>query len=199
MSDNDSEEEPSIEEILASIRQIISDDDEEGLGDAPAEEEAAAEEPATEPEPEPEPEAEATPEPEPEPEPAPEPEPEPEPAADEGVLELTEEMQEAPDDKPMEIDLQDAASEPAEDTGDEEIITGQTAASTLGSMAKLSTSMPVSRSGKYRGYDGVTVEDIVRDALHPLLREWVDENLPDMVESLVQAELQKLSNRLKDD
>ena len=55
-------QEPSMEDILASIRRILSED---------AEEEGAKEEEAAEPEPQPEPE------PEPEPEAAPEPEPEP--------------------------------------------------------------------------------------------------------------------------
>ena len=40
MAENQSEEEPSIEEILASIRQIISDDDEDGDEVETAEEES---------------------------------------------------------------------------------------------------------------------------------------------------------------
>mgnify|MGYP000150267460 FL=1 len=60
MSAENSDQEPSIEEILASIRQIISDDDED-----------------------------STPAPEPVEEPAPEPEPVSEPE-DDDVLELTE-------------------------------------------------------------------------------------------------------------
>src|SRR5690606_13432466 len=79
--------EPTMEEILASIRRIISEDGADQQAAPPAEEEPAPP-PAMEPEPEPEPMM-AMPEPEPEPEPEaepafepepmPEPEPEPEP------------------------------------------------------------------------------------------------------------------------
>src|SRR5258708_7098365 len=90
MSEQTSQE-PTMEEILASIRRIISEDDapvEEGAEAAP---EAAAEEPAAEAtEPEPAPEAE------PDPVSAAEPEPvasEPEPAHEEEALELTDKVE----------------------------------------------------------------------------------------------------------
>lgn len=187
MSESESDQEPSIEEILASIRQIISDDDEESA----AAEEAVPEEPAAQEEPEPK----AAPEPEPEPEPAPAPAPKPQPA-EEDVLELTEEMQE-----PMpEIDLQDPEPEivpepPVDDTEDD-IISDTAKAAALGSLAKLVGGMPVSRA---KGYDGVTLEDIVRDLLHPMLREWTDANLPPMVERIVQKEIEKLARRAMDE
>jgi len=53
MSDEAEGQEPTMEEILASIRRIISEDDEEG-----GESEAATEEVVADPAPEPEPEAE---------------------------------------------------------------------------------------------------------------------------------------------
>ena len=94
MAQENAEQEPTMEEILASIRRIINEDDDEKPAEAAAAPQAA---PAPEParEPAPAPVAEADPEPEPEPdalelterveeafEPefvAPEPEPEPEP------------------------------------------------------------------------------------------------------------------------
>ena len=44
---------------------------------------------------------------------------------------------------------------------------------------------------------GVSIEDIVRDEIRPLLRVWVDENLPPMVERLLQDELEKISKRAR--
>jgi cell pole-organizing protein PopZ len=45
------------------------------------------------------------------------------------------------------------------------------------------------------GYDGEanTLEGVVRAMLKPLLREWLDANLPRMVEDAVQAEIRRLS------
>jgi cell pole-organizing protein PopZ len=40
-----------------------------------------------------------------------------------------------------------------------------------------------------------TLEDLVRDMLKPMLKEWLDANLPDMVERLVRAEIERVSRR----
>ena len=178
MSEN--EEEPSIEEILSSIRQIISDDDEEEA--APAQEAPPPEEHAPE-------------------------EPEEDLSADDDVLELTEDMQEEPEPEPepepeieeeeeeeIEIDLLD--SEPDDSALDDSIISDAAKAAALASMAKLAGNMPVSRRP---GYNGVTVEDIVRELLNPMLREWMDGNLSEIVEKIVQKEIAKLGRRAADD
>jgi cell pole-organizing protein PopZ len=42
---------------------------------------------------------------------------------------------------------------------------------------------------------GPTLEDIVRDEMRPLLRAWLDENLPPLVERLVRAEIERMVGR----
>lgn len=42
---------------------------------------------------------------------------------------------------------------------------------------------------------GKTVEDLVREMLRPVLVEWMDRNLPDMVEKLVEREIQRMARR----
>lgn len=42
-------------------------------------------------------------------------------------------------------------------------------------------------------HDPRTLEDIVREMLKPMLKTWLDENLPDMVERLVRAEIERVS------
>jgi cell pole-organizing protein PopZ len=49
-----------------------------------------------------------------------------------------------------------------------------------------------SEPGPALGAAGRTLEEIVRDALHPLLRAWLDAHLPDIVERLVQEEIHRL-------
>ena len=172
MSDNQPEaEEPSIEEILASIRQIISDDYEEAV-------------------------EEATPVVEEEPEVASEPE-------EEDVLELTDELE---DD--MEIDFIDTEEEEAAfaeeapepeprafDPTPSSILSDNAQAATMSSLSKLVGNVPLNR----RGYDGITLEDIVRELLNPMLRDWMDQNLPPMVERIVEKELKKLARRAMDE
>lgn len=39
----------------------------------------------------------------------------------------------------------------------------------------------------------ITLEDIVRDMLKPMLKDWLDDNLPPMVERLVRAEIERVA------
>jgi len=42
---------------------------------------------------------------------------------------------------------------------------------------------------------GPTIEDIVREELRPMLKSWLDANLPPLVEHLVRAEIERLVGR----
>lgn len=200
MSETDGQEEPTMEEILASIRRIISEDDEtpEGGEDAPDESDKAEEEPVEEPAEEPVEEvAEEVTE---EPEPAPEPEPE--------VLELTEEaeeevvMEEVAEEEPEpepekepepEPQAEEAAPDlpiddvdPAEE--DEILVSEGPALAAMGQFSALSDLLT-------KGYQGSgnTLEDLVRELLKPMLREWLDQNLPPVVERMVAKEIARLA------
>ncbi len=203
MSDTTQENDPSIEEILASIRQIISDDDEEE-GTTEGEEKPPAdvveEEPAPEAEPadeedvleltekvdDPEPVEPAT-----EPEQIVEPEPEEEPVMEEPIAEEPEEI---------EVDLSEPEDNaPTETTDipeglDTNILSQGAAAATLAGFTKIARDIQVNRT-----FDGITLEDIVRAQLEPLLKEWLDKNLPPMIEVLVEKELDKLSKKALND
>ena len=186
------QQEPSMEEILASIRRIISEDAAEPDPDEPPpppDEPLEPEEldmPAVEPEPEPVVALEVEDEPPP-PEESFSVEPPPlEPAAleaDDDILELTNVVDGPPP--------QPAGGFPSAgryDDGDSLISdrTADLAQSALarlnGSGARVQADMPIG--------DGRTVEDLVRELLKPMLREWLDANLPEIVERLVDREVQ---------
>ena len=46
-----------------------------------------------------------------------------------------------------------------------------------------------------RSDSSLTVEDLVRDAVRPLLRQWLDANLPPLVERLVREAVDKIAKR----
>lgn len=213
MADKTPDQEPSIEEILASIRQIISDDDDKDAGAAPAA--PAKKESAKS-------SAKAKPKPEPEPEPVPQ-----EPEEDEGdadVLELTEADAISVPDEPepeeldeteeeyIEVDLQDVEEETApveeeipvmptppvsQNEAEDSILSPETRKAAVFSMAKLAGNMPINRPSHAAA--SVTLEDIVREILNPMLRDWMDQNLPPMVERIVQKELEKLARQVMDE
>jgi cell pole-organizing protein PopZ len=162
-----------MEEILASIRRIISEDD------APAAEAAA--------EPE-EPVAEAAPEPElptvPEDE-------------DDGVLELTDKVETLGDldvyapaaaEEEPEPDVEaEAFAAPAYTPQPGEGLVGDpAAAAAAAAFGALSSSILMPK-------DGRTLEDVVRELLRPLLKQWLDANLPGIVEAQVKAEVERIS------
>jgi cell pole-organizing protein PopZ len=175
MSEAKGQSEPSMEEILASIRRIIAED-----GDAaPATNGAAA------------PLAEAEAEAEPDPVPLPEPE-------EDEVLELTEMVAEdgsvtslaksaieAPAPTPV------TAADPSPRTaGADRLVSPEAANATTAALSQLMARGP--REETLISVGGRTVEDLVRELLRPLLKSWLDDNLPPMVERLVQEEIARL-------
>lgn len=48
-------------------------------------------------------------------------------------------------------------------------------------------------------HNGITLEDIVRAELKPLLKDWLDQHLPSVIERLVQEELERVSRRVLED
>lgn len=42
---------------------------------------------------------------------------------------------------------------------------------------------------------GTSLEDLTRDVMRPIIKKWLDENLPDLVEELVAREIQRLSDK----
>ncbi len=46
-------------------------------------------------------------------------------------------------------------------------------------------------------FEGNTVEGLIRELLRPMLRQWMDQNLPTLVERLVEAEIERLARRGK--
>ena len=43
------------------------------------------------------------------------------------------------------------------------------------------------------GTPGMTLENVVRELLRPMLKDWLDENLPSVVEAMVEREIERLS------
>ena len=195
-------QEPTMEEILASIRRIISEDDAPAEG-APA---AAA------PEPEPEPEEDVSPammdvaseEQEPV-------------ASDDDVLELTD-TYEAPaaesigdlDVSPAEVDPfpVEAVSEsvfapepehPADTTslgaptGYDTLVGDSAAASAASAFAGLASSMKKSEPVEEFTPVGPTLDELTRSLLRPMLKAWLDANLPAIVEAQVRKEVERIA------
>ncbi len=172
--------EPSMEDILSSIKRIIAEDVETG-GAARARRRAASPMPA------------------------------PAPAADDleeddDVLELNEAVAEpapvaaapaaaepaAP--MPMSAPVAAAAAEPviakASMVPPEKIVSDETAEASRARLASLSKLVV-----KPEVTGGDTLEGLVREMLKPMLRDWLDANLPDLVEAMVAKEIARITGQ----
>lgn len=222
-----------MEEILASIRRIIADDD---SAKAPAAKPApapvaAVPKPAPPPAPAkpadasnsqddidalfasfdstPEPEEEPPPPPPPPPAPvavAPPPPPPPPPPPAEDVLELTDAMR-APAPAFHKIDAHSDVvfSEPS--GWDDEPAARPAARPIPSTYAEVPPDRPLMSSTTSAAVDSAfnalaqtvlvqnarTLEDLVREMLRPMLKAWLDDNLPQMVERMVRAEIERVS------
>jgi hypothetical protein len=173
--------EPSMEEILSSIKRIIAEE-----GDAPAGRRRPAARPAAPPV-------------------------DREHAADEEVLELIDPIppavafvapQAAPE--PVPVALARAGSSVSEPvlpepvamvppvSQSEPILSPVAADATRGALDSLSRLMIKPETNG----DG-TLEGLVRDMLRPMLREWLDAHLPDMVENMVAREIARISGQTR--
>lgn len=197
--------EPSMEEILASIRRIISEDEPaDGDGEAEAEPEAAAPEEAEAPEGEASEEAtkeeplELTEEvadeaPAAEAEAAEEPEPEPEPEPDMPEAEAPVELVAEEEDTPEVVE----EPEPPAAAGDT-LVEPDVAASASASIASIVGQLGAESAASPGGSMQRTLEEVVRDALMPELKSWLDRHLPGLVERIVREEIKKMVRRAED-
>ncbi len=184
MAEAAEQSEPTMEEILASIRKIIATETIPDPKPPPAEDileltDVVEEEPEPTqptPQPAPEPVVEAVIEPEvvvTEPEP---PMPEPEPPMPEPI---PEPIAEAPVDEPL--------------------VAPETTALAATSFAQLAEELEKQRISLAPhisvGNGQQTLENLVVEIMRPLLKEWLDQNLAVTVERLVQAEIERINRR----
>src|SRR5260370_18468898 len=73
----------------------------------------------------------------------------------------------------------------APDNGDRGLMSASTSAAVDSAFNTLAQTVLVQ--------NGRTLEDLVREMLRPMLKTWLDDNLPGMVERLVRAEIERVS------
>ena len=178
MAADEAQQEPTMEEILASIRKIISEDDEvEASPSAEVDEDDVLDlEPMED-----------------DFDLAPEPEPEPVMEDDFGEPDFESEDIVAVDDEPDDFDMPEpapeppkaAAPEPVVSDMDDKLIEDSVAGFAAGALGKLRGTMPISSD--------TTLDSLVKELLRPMLKEWLNENLQGIVEAKVEEEVKRIS------
>jgi len=181
---------PSMDDILASIRKIISDDEARSQTDPPPRRDAVAGSPV------PPPAAK-------------------EPAKADDVLLLTDLIED-----PVTPEVQPTSSQPtsiplsridpvsapempqSQHESSEPLLGSSVAGATTSAFERLNQavqdSVPpprASEAGPSVGHGGKTIEDLVKEMLRPMLKDWLDRNLPPIVERYVEREIVRLTRR----
>ncbi len=100
-------------------------------------------------------------------------------------------------DPPVQIDLQEAP--PMNMVSDDTLLSEKTADAAANEMAKLlAGNVAVERDEPGR-VGRLTLEDMARDLMRPLIKTWLDENLPRVIDRVVTRELEKLARRARDE
>ncbi len=189
-------QEPTMEEILASIRRIISEDDTPAAAAAP---EAAAPEAAAEADDVSPALMDETPS------------MQEEPAAEDDVLELTDRYEAPAAETIGDLDVLNAEPEPfptsfaepepepsaaperAAEPVYDSLVGDSAAASAASAFAGLAASFRQPEAMESSGGTGLTIEDLARALLRPMLKDWLDANLPGIVEAAVSKEVARIA------
>ncbi len=192
---------PSMDDILASIRRILSDEEKTAKPAAPPDDvfmldpsmmvedpSAPAPAPVAPPAPMPAPDAHAL--------------PVQEPAVHEVThVQRMDEEQAAPSRAPEPAGEPTITSEPVREAAPPgpaphaaDLVAPEAAAAAASAVSALMRTLVAERSASVqRG--GPTIEDVVREVIRPLLKDWLDAHLPALVERLVRAEIERVVGR----
>ena len=103
---------------------------------------------------------------------------------------------------PMDIrdsDMEDQQTSMQKNNGLEALVSDRAAGAATGALAKLTQA--VQRTPPELAIadeSGRSVEQFIEDMMRPMLRDWLDANLPPMIERIVQKEIQKIVRRAED-
>jgi cell pole-organizing protein PopZ len=94
----------------------------------------------------------------------------------------------------MEVRTPTLPADPPDPSEQKDLVAPETAAAAAISVSGLMRALAAGRATQvYSG--GPTLEDLVRSELRLLLKEWLDANLPPLVERLVRAEIERVVGR----
>ena len=175
--------EPSMEEILASIRKIISEDQQDDSIDksssAKDEENSHVTTPVSE---------EFNPD---------------------DVLELTEELEDPsatgkrnPSDTSPSSEnsneelLKVSASFDDMSERDDDLVDVQSIRAATSSLSLLANAVTDAKASLPMGNGNQTIEDLMKEVMKPMVKGWLDKNLPDLVERLVKTEIKRITRGL---
>jgi cell pole-organizing protein PopZ len=117
-----------------------------------------------------------------------------------GQADSVEVTMENPKDDSVEFAASNDSTQKSGAPMDDGLVSAATAAAATATFAQLARtlSQEPTAAGNMALGSGRTLEDLVKEMLRPLLKEWLDKNLPPMVEHMVRRELDRMTRRAGD-
>jgi cell pole-organizing protein PopZ len=120
--------------------------------------------------------------------------PRPAPKPDEAELELA--APEKPKSTPQEMEVEQMPSPtPGMDHEQDSLVSAEVSAASAAALSKLVSNRAHAAVELATPGQGLLVETLVRQAVEPVLRDWLDNNLQAIVERLVRREIERISRR----
>ncbi|MBS0559070.1 MAG: DUF2497 domain-containing protein [Proteobacteria bacterium] len=192
---------PSMEDILASIRRILSEDEAQnappaGQDDGVLQLDQAMMVPGSKPSPPPASAAPAAPSPAAAPSAAPPFAAAPPPPPPQAAMPAAAPPPAEPFPLPMQEKraVEPTPAAPAAPASAEALVAPEAATAAAGLVGNLVRTLSAERTTRVNA-GGPTIEDLVRQEIRPLLKEWLDTHLPPLVERLVRAEIERVVGR----
>ena len=81
---------------------------------------------------------------------------------------------------------------------EERLVSQPPATESVSSLASLAAAVDNHRRAVDPSIGPKTIEDLVKEVMRPMIREWLDGNLPSLVERLVGREIQRLTREAEE-
>jgi cell pole-organizing protein PopZ len=79
------------------------------------------------------------------------------------------------------------------------LLATETTAAAVGTLSGLVAAVDRAHGGSVLGDGNRTIEDLVKEVMRPMVKAWLDENLPSLTERLVRREIERLARHAEDD
>lgn len=112
--------------------------------------------------------------------------------------ELAEEPEVAMEDDKVEFSSDETIGQAKPKGLDDGLMSAASAGAATAAFAALARSAQQSGNSGMALGSGRTLEDLVQEMIRPMIKEWLDKNLPPMAERLVRKELERLSRRAEE-
>ena len=113
------------------------------------------------------------------------------------VGEYTEQTEEDEPHRETEL-IDEITSVAAAEVSDEYLVSDTAGMDSVSSLSALTAALDDHRRATDLSIGPRTIEDLVKEVMRPMIREWLDDNLPALVERLVGREIERLTREAED-